>query len=57
MAKTPKTVFDFLNDLREQLTPGGAREVAHLLEIKKEDLKSRGLGMYIFPLSYTFREN
>jgi metallopeptidase MepB len=43
MAKTPKTVFDFLNDLREQLTPGGAKEVAHLLEIKKEDLKSRGL--------------
>lgn len=43
MAKTPKTVFDFLNDLREQLTPGGAKEVEHLLEIKKEDLKSRGL--------------
>lgn len=43
MAKTPKTVFDFLNDLREQLAPGGAREVEHLLEIKKEDLESRGL--------------
>lgn len=43
MAKTPKTVNDFLSDLRQQLTPGGAKEVAHLLEIKNEDLKSRGL--------------
>ncbi|PBP18423.1 peptidase family M3, partial [Diplocarpon rosae] len=43
MAKTPKAVNDFLNDLRQQLTPGAAKEVAHLLEIKNEDLKSRGL--------------
>ncbi|CAL3969889.1 unnamed protein product [Diplocarpon coronariae] len=43
MAKTPQTVNDFLNDLRRQLTPGGAKEVAHLLEIKNEDLKNRGL--------------
>ncbi|KAL2061547.1 hypothetical protein VTL71DRAFT_6924 [Oculimacula yallundae] len=43
MAKTPKTVNDFLDDLRQQLAPGGAKEVAHLLEIKKEDLKARGL--------------
>jgi len=43
MAKTPKTVNDFLDDLRTQLTPGGHKEVQHLLEIKKEDLKSRGL--------------
>ncbi|TVY12697.1 Saccharolysin [Lachnellula arida] len=43
MAKTPETVNEFLDDLRVQLTPGGAKEVAHLLEIKKEDLKSRGL--------------
>ncbi len=43
MAKTPKTVNDFLTDLRHQLTPGGAKEVAHLKGIKKEDLKSRGL--------------
>lgn len=43
MAKTPKTVFDFLNDLRGQLAPGGAKEVEHLLEIKQEDLKSRNL--------------
>lgn len=43
MAKTPETVNEFLDDLRVQLTPGGAKEVTHLLEIKKEDLKSRGL--------------
>ncbi|XMA16161.1 hypothetical protein WAI453_008952 [Rhynchosporium graminicola] len=43
MAKTPKTVNDFLSDLRTQLAPGGAKEVDHLLEIKKEDLKARGL--------------
>jgi len=43
MAKTPQTVFDFLNDLKEQLTPGGEKEVKHLLDIKNEDLKSRGL--------------
>ncbi|RDW58165.1 putative saccharolysin [Coleophoma cylindrospora] len=43
MAKTSKTVTDFLGDLRTQLTPGGAKEVAHLTEIKKADLQSRGL--------------
>jgi metallopeptidase MepB len=43
MAKTPKTVNDFLDDLRVQLAPGGEKETAHLLEIKAEDLKSRGL--------------
>ncbi|KAF4611316.1 hypothetical protein G7Y89_g15697 [Cudoniella acicularis] len=43
MAKTPKTVNDFLDDLRVQLAPGGAKEVKHLMEIKNEDLKSRGL--------------
>jgi metallopeptidase MepB len=43
MAKTPKTVNDFLGDLRVQLAPGGKKEVEHLMEIKKEDLKSRGL--------------
>jgi len=43
MAKTPKTVLDFLGDLRTQLTPGGVRETEHLKELKKEDLKSRGL--------------
>lgn len=43
MAKTPETVNEFLDDLRTQLTPGGAKEVEHLLEIKKADLKARGL--------------
>jgi metallopeptidase MepB len=43
MAKTPKTVTDFLSDLRTQLTPGGAKEVEHLKELKKDDLKARGL--------------
>lgn len=43
MAKTPKTVLDFLGDLKEQLTPGGAKEVTHLLEIKNEDLKTRNM--------------
>lgn len=43
MAKTPKTVTDFLNDLRTQLTPGGAKEVEHLKQLKAEDLKARGL--------------
>ncbi|KAH6681398.1 hypothetical protein B0J14DRAFT_613372 [Halenospora varia] len=43
MAKTPKTVTDFLSDLKEQLTPGGAKEVAHLMELKSKDLKTKGL--------------
>jgi metallopeptidase MepB len=43
MAKTPQTVFDFLNDLRTQLTPGGVKEVEHLMSIKNADLKFRGL--------------
>lgn len=43
MAKTPKTVNDFLDDLRVQLAPGGVKEIEHLKEIKKEDLQSRGL--------------
>jgi metallopeptidase MepB len=43
MAKTPKTVNDFLSDLKVQLAPSGKKEVKHLMEIKKEDLKSRGL--------------
>ncbi|KAK1755575.1 peptidase family M3-domain-containing protein [Echria macrotheca] len=43
MAKTPKTVWDFLNDLKGRLTAGGAKETAHLLELKKKDLEARGL--------------
>lgn len=43
MVKTPKTVNDFLGDLRAQLAPLGAKEVEHLSEIKQTDLKARGL--------------
>ncbi|KAF2763187.1 hypothetical protein EJ05DRAFT_496014 [Pseudovirgaria hyperparasitica] len=43
MAKTPKTVNDFLGDLRERLAPGGLKEIEKLLEFKKNDYKSRGL--------------
>ncbi|ELR09227.1 hypothetical protein VC83_01861 [Pseudogymnoascus destructans] len=43
MAKTPKTVLDFLGDLRTQLAPGGIKETEHLKELKVADLKSRGL--------------
>ncbi|KAJ9669644.1 metalloendopeptidase [Coniosporium apollinis] len=42
MAKTPKTVDDFLGDLRERLAPGGVQEISKLLKIKEEDLKNRG---------------
>ncbi|KAH8899745.1 zincin [Thozetella sp. PMI_491] len=41
MAKTPKTVLDFLNDLKTRLAPGGLKEAEHLLELKKTDLASR----------------
>ena len=44
MAKTPKTVDDFLGDLRKSLTKGGAEEVKVLKGLKESDLKSRGLG-------------
>ncbi|KAF2662657.1 zincin [Lophiostoma macrostomum CBS 122681] len=43
MAKTPKTVDDFLGDLRERLAPGGKQEIEKLLDLKKTDLKERGL--------------
>jgi metallopeptidase MepB len=43
MAKTPKTVLDFLGDLRTQLAPGGVKETEHLKDLKQQDLKSRGL--------------
>ncbi|KIW91891.1 uncharacterized protein Z519_07861 [Cladophialophora bantiana CBS 173.52] len=42
MAKTPKTVDDFLADLRSRLTQGGLDEIATLKKMKEEDLKSRG---------------
>lgn len=42
MAKTPKTVDDFLADLRSRLTEGGKSEIAKLKELKRQDLQSRG---------------
>ncbi|KAK5055997.1 hypothetical protein LTR84_012548 [Exophiala bonariae] len=42
MAKTPKTVDDFLSDLRGKLSQGGLDEIATLKELKKDDVKSRG---------------
>ncbi|KAM7198400.1 hypothetical protein V8F20_006161 [Naviculisporaceae sp. PSN 640] len=43
MAKTPKTVLDFLGDLKGRLGAGGAKEIEHLLELKKKDHEERGL--------------
>ncbi|KAI1639094.1 peptidase family M3 [Biscogniauxia mediterranea] len=43
MAKTPETVNTFLDDLKTRLAPGGVKEKAHLLELKKRDEESRGL--------------
>jgi metallopeptidase MepB len=43
MAKLPKTVDDFLGDLRTRLAPGGKQEIAKLLELKQQDLKERGI--------------
>lgn len=42
MAKTPKTVDDFLGDLRSRLSQGGLDEIEKLKQIKKEDVESRG---------------
>jgi metallopeptidase MepB len=43
MAKDPTTVKTFLEDLRDRLKPAGKEQVAQLYEIKKADLKERGL--------------
>lgn len=43
MAKTPQTVDEFLKDLRERLTPGGAADKKALVVLKQQDLKNRGL--------------
>jgi len=37
MAKTPKTVDDFLGDLRERLAPGGLKEIEKLKALKKKE--------------------
>lgn len=36
MAKTPKTVDDFLGDLRKRLAPGGLKEIETLKQLKKK---------------------
>lgn len=43
MAKTTDAVDEFLTDLRQRLTAGGAKEVQRLLELKKADCEARGL--------------
>ncbi|KAL2760251.1 hypothetical protein ACRALDRAFT_1046528 [Sodiomyces alcalophilus JCM 7366] len=43
MAKTTDAVNDFLSDLRSRLTAGGAKEVQHLLKLKKADTEARGI--------------
>lgn len=42
MAKTTKTVDDFLADLRQRLTKGGAAELELLTKLKRQDLKNSG---------------
>ncbi len=37
MAKTPKTVDDFLGDLRKRLAPGGVKEIETLKKLKKQE--------------------
>ncbi|KAK3678268.1 metalloendopeptidase [Recurvomyces mirabilis] len=37
MAKTPKTVDDFLGDLRKRLAPGGLKEIEKLKELKEAE--------------------
>ena len=44
MAKDPKKVDEFLGDLRQRLTEGGAKERKALTALKEQDLKGRGLG-------------
>jgi len=39
MAKNTSTVTNFLDDLRNKLTPTGEKEVTRLLQLKKEDVK------------------
>jgi len=40
MAKTPKRVFDFMNDLKEKLTPLSDKEILKLKELKSKELKT-----------------
>lgn len=43
MAKTPKNVLTFLNDLKLKMLPLGEEEIARLLTYKNDDLTNRGL--------------
>ncbi|EFX05615.1 metallopeptidase [Grosmannia clavigera kw1407] len=43
MAKTVPAVNEFLEDLRQRLAPGGAKEAQHLLALKEADTKELGL--------------
>ena len=42
MAKTPKTVDDFLSDLRTRLTKGGASEMEALKKLKVHEMETMG---------------
>lgn len=42
MAKTPETVFSFLDDLESKLRPVGEAELVELLALKKEFHEARG---------------
>lgn len=42
MAKTPRWVDNFLDDLKRRLSPGGAREMEKLKALKRSDIESRG---------------
>lgn len=44
MMKTAKTVDEFLGDLRQRLTKGGAQEREVLKSLKEKDVKERGAG-------------
>ena len=54
MAKTPKTVDDFLSDLRTRLAPGGERELDMLKELKKNET---GNGEKYFLWDHRFYDN
>lgn len=43
MAKNSETVLEFLDDLQKKLTPLALKEREHLLALKNEDLKSKGI--------------
>ena len=43
MARSPRVVQDFLQDLQQRLTPAGQAAMEELINIKSVELKSRGL--------------